>query len=333
MKTARILLGAVGVLIIMAGYVFAADEWDTNATTGAVETTTSGYVGIGTTAPVYELQISSGVNHADIGLTTNDQEWVVRTKNSDEFVVRNATANNAPFWIYPSAQEATLTLDASGLDVKGNILLSNTNADYGKGQIQHEMIVDDGTNNFTSNVLIGDFFGMPLIQLNVTDHNDSDAYYDYSMGMLPYNHNGISIGTVGIRNSFDKGFVMTQDGHMGINTDNPGDYTLAVEGKIGAREVVVTQGAWADYVFDDAYNLPTLNEVESYINEHKRLPDVPSAKEISEKGLPVSDMMTKQMQKIEELTLYLIDMKKELTEIGAENTRLKERIAVLESAR
>jgi hypothetical protein len=69
-------------------------------------------------------------------------------------------------------------------------------------------------------------------------------------------------------------------GNMGIGTTNPGSFKLAVEGKIGAREVVVTTAAWADYVFDTTYDLRPLSEVESFIKTNKHLPEIPSAEEI-----------------------------------------------------
>jgi hypothetical protein len=121
------------------------------------------------------------------------------------------------------------------------------------------------------------------------------------------------------------------NGNVGIGTTNPGTtYKLAVEGKIGAREVVVTQAAWADHVFQEDYNLPTLDKVESYIKENKHLPDVPSAKEVEEEGLSMSQMMAKQMQKIEELTLYVIEQNKKLESQNNEISVLKKELAEMQ---
>lgn len=101
-----------------------------------------------------------------------------------------------------------------------------------------------------------------------------------------------------------------ENGSVGIGTATPGSYKLAVEGTIGARKVKVMQGSWADFVFDASYALPPLSEVEAHVKSYKHLPGIPSAKEISVDGLDVGDMQTKQMQKIEELTLYLIEQDK-----------------------
>ncbi len=112
-------------------------------------------------------------------------------------------------------------------------------------------------------------------------------------------------------------------GNVGIGTSDPGSYKLAVLGKIRAEEVVVETN-WSDFVFEKDYNLPTLDKVESYIKENKHLPDIPSEKEIKEEGLSMASMMAKHMQKIEELTLYMIELKKE-------NNRLNERLAIIEN--
>jgi len=103
--------------------------------------------------------------------------------------------------------------------------------------------------------------------------------------------------------------TITEGGNVGIGTTNP-QSKLAVNGAITAKEIKVESG-WSDFVFDEDYDLASLDEVESYIHENKHLPDIPSAKEIEHQGLAVSDMLAKQMQKIEELTLYLINLKKE----------------------
>jgi hypothetical protein len=115
-------------------------------------------------------------------------------------------------------------------------------------------------------------------------------------------------------------------GHVGIGTDASDSYQLAVEGKIGAREIVVTTSSWADYVFDENYELRPLESVENYLKENKHLPGIPSGKEIEQNGLSMADMMAKQMAKIEELTLYMIEQNKQIGKIKEENERLKEQI-------
>ena len=96
---------------------------------------------------------------------------------------------------------------------------------------------------------------------------------------------------------------------VGINTNQIAGYTLSVGGKIRATEVKIYTG-WADYVFEDGYKLRTLSEVESYIQQNKHLPDVPSAKVVEKEGIFVGEMHATLLRKIEELTLYVIEQHK-----------------------
>ena len=126
--------------------------------------------------------------------------------------------------------------------------------------------------------------------------------------------------------------IYFKDGNYGFGVADPGNYKLAVEGKIGARELVITEASWADYVFKEKYKLPPLSQVEEYILKNSHLPGMPSEKEIMENGLPMANMMAKQMQKIEELTLYVIQMKKENDLLKAENEKMEARLTDLENS-
>ena len=121
----------------------------------------------------------------------------------------------------------------------------------------------------------------------------------------------------------DPAMYVATTGNVGIGTTDPGSYKLAVQGKVGAEEVVVTLGGWSDFVFEDDYDLRPLSEVEAHIKQHRHLPDIPSAETVLEEGLSLGEMDAKLLQKIEELTLYLIEMKKDLDELRKENEMLK----------
>ena len=90
---------------------------------------------------------------------------------------------------------------------------------------------------------------------------------------------------------------------------------LSVDGLILAKEVRVAVSNtthWADYVFEKGYKLRTLNEVETYIKKYNHLPDVPSAIDVKENGIDILEMNATLLKKIEELTLYTIELKKQL---------------------
>ncbi|MCP3927182.1 MAG: hypothetical protein GY714_31880 [Desulfobacterales bacterium] len=139
-------------------------------------------------------------------------------------------------------------------------------------------------------------------------------------------------GSFRIHNNMDVSsrFIVENNGNVGIGTINPGDYKLAVKGKIRAEEIVVETG-WADYVFENDYILKPLSEVETFIKKNKHLPEVPPAKQIKKDGLSMSEMMAIQMKKIEELTLYLIEQNKKTLEQNKQITGLIEKNETLQA--
>jgi hypothetical protein len=111
----------------------------------------------------------------------------------------------------------------------------------------------------------------------------------------------------------------------------PDGYKLAVDGKVIAEEVTVQlRKNWPDYVFDENYELKTLDEVEDFIKGNQRLPDMPTATEVEANGVSLGEMQAKLLQKVEELTLYVIAQNKELRTLKKENDLLKGQVVALE---
>ncbi len=108
--------------------------------------------------------------------------------------------------------------------------------------------------------------------------------------------------------------------NVGIGTTDTKGYKLAVNGPaIFTQAVVKNYTSWPDYVFDSTYSLRDLTSIETFIKTNKHLPDIPSATAIQENGIDLGHMQAKLLQKVEELTLYLIDLKKENQEIKVQN--------------
>ncbi len=98
---------------------------------------------------------------------------------------------------------------------------------------------------------------------------------------------------------------------------------LSVYGKVLARSfhVSIDPSKWADYVFDESYNLTPLTEVEAYYKTHQHLPEIPSAQEMGEKGNDLAETDILLLKKIEELTLYVVELNKQL---DALNNKVKQ---------
>jgi hypothetical protein len=187
------------------------------------------------------------------------------------------------------------------------------------------------------------FFAMILLLATSTFAQTPDAvdkggdpgnyYCPFTINSCPGN-NKIPYFSFGIKNGTNtwilKASSITFDtitgnsifqGNVGIGTSDP-QSPLAVNGKITAKEIEVTLSGWSDYVFARDYKLMPLTEVESYIVNYKHLPDIPSEKEIGDKGLDLGKMDSVLVKKIEELTLYMIELKKENASLNAKIEKL-----------
>ena len=142
---------------------------------------------------------------------------------------------------------------------------------------------------------------------------------------------GMPSGTAGqVISSYTYPFAIhTQQGAVTIGTNVLPTCTtgvalkLFVDGKIGAKEVIVSTTNWCDYVFDKGYKLKSLKEVENFIQANKHLPEVPSEKEVVENGVAMGEMMKIHMKKIEELTLYMIELQKQNEKLATEIANLR----------
>ena len=149
--------------------------------------------------------------------------------------------------------------------------------------------------------------------------NPEGAYGGGAGGIVFYGNGGtmdfwISPASSGTDNPVSWGapkMRINRAGEVGIGTTDVDGYRLSVGGSIRAEEIKVEATPWPDYVFEEDYELRSLEETEAYIQENKHLPEIPSAKEMEANGVALGEMNRLLLQKIEELTLHVIELKKE----------------------
>lgn len=259
---------------------------------------TSGSVGIGTTAPQAKLDVNGGIisnaeSHFSFGSYLDPVYaggYAIKVGSGGIAVSGNSTFLQGKVGIGSVLAKGTL-------EVKGSTVLGGGNIDprFALGDLSflpnsYQMVVGwnrsggGGEMDFISNQGSGIVGGF--------------AFYNYS-------NSGVESQLMWIQ----------ANGNVGIGTDAPGDYKLAVNGKIHTREVNVNINNWPDYVFDPSYQKLSLSDLEIFIKRYKHLPEIPAYTTVEKDGANLGEMNAKLLKKIEELTLYLIDLKHELDEI------------------
>lgn len=188
---------------------------------------------------------------------------------------------------------------AHKLSVNGSMKWGNSSSDYAySGQDGLGLYLEQvgGTNNTSK------------IRIQSSKQGDFSSYAQLFVDPL----NGFSFHTTG-----------TANGNVGIGTQSPTE-KLSVNGNIKAKKIIVSQAGWPDYVFDSSYSLLSLSEIETFITKNKHLPDMPSAKEVEEKGVSVGDNQALLLKKIEELTLYLIRQERQMDILRKDIEKLKQ---------
>lgn len=257
---------------------------------GRVTFLDNGNVGIGSTSPANKFVVSNGgvngfeVNPADgyAGGTT----LLSYDRYSSNYTPLQAAANRFLF--------------STSSVINGLVLSNNGNTGIGIINPSAKLVVsNDGANGFEVNPVDGVNGGT-----NVLSYNRSSSIYT----PLQFAASGFSFTTSTVVNAI----TIANNGNVGVglSSSSPAE-KLSVNGNIRAKKVVVTQSGWSDYVFNEDYELRPLSEVAQFIKQNKHLPDIPSAKDVEETGIDVGDNQALLLKKIEELTLYLIEIKKE----------------------
>jgi uncharacterized coiled-coil protein SlyX len=118
---------------------------------------------------------------------------------------------------------------------------------------------------------------------------------------------------------------LNQAGNVGIGTLAPdAQYKLSVNGRIRAKGLRVQSANWSDFVFEPDYKLLSLPELEKFIKANKHLPQIPTTQDVMKDGQEVGEIQSKLLQKIEELTLYTIELNKQVKTLEEKNKKLED---------
>lgn len=289
----------------------------------------NGYVGIGTTAPLQNLHIKGSTNL----MSYTEEEFDDLTASLSAVIRLEDVAYNAPISLSSMNRTAHWDIAASagrkGLYFRtdqGNggtsgidVMRLNENGQIVMGPTQNcsavpniKLIVDghllltDGPNEEPRSIYWG-YHCQPEWGLE---------YNSASGGLNFWNPTTSSSGAVNYRL-----FLQDATGFIGIGTNDP-KYNLDVCGIIRAKEVLVDlNGSCPDYVFEQNYNLMSLADLKAYIDTNKHLPEIPSAKETEENGINLSEMNMLLLKKVEELTLYILDLQQQVEQLKTESKK------------
>ncbi|MDD4991607.1 MAG: hypothetical protein PHR83_05165 [Paludibacter sp.] len=273
-------------------------------------------VGIGTTTPVSKLEVASP-SGGILSISTNKMNGTTASplRPAIDFL-GYANGNKARI----SATEATSNTYSSILSMFVN---DGTNATslVERMTILPNGYVGIGTTTPRSKLDIGVPHAYNQNEvIRIGSHSDANTYWGLGLNYRldnAGNPSGYLVGYEG-STSFDALSINLYSRRVGIGTSNP-DELLTVNGTIHAKEVKVDlTGSLADYVFSPSYKLMPLNQVEQYVKTNSHLPEIPSASEVKEKGMNMGDMQNKLLQKVEELTLYVIEQQKEINQLKQE---------------
>jgi len=306
----------------------------------------SGNVGIGTNTPSKALDVNGDIQFSgdlykygqllDFNLWEENADKIYYNQGNVGIGVSDPLAKLHIASVIANANAEFFKVENSGQEGSGTTIIGKK---YNGGPV---FIQQAGTTNFSNQGSTLSFF-------------QKSSNGDVGLGISTYTGNDGTVGWVDMYAQTSNFYVRAEEdlilrsrtgnlvlgtndgsqyvhinsnGQVGIGTQTHIDNSftrLTVAGRIHAKEVKVTVNAGgADFVFNKTYDLPNLKEIDKFISTNKHLPDIPSAEEMQQNGINLGEMQIKLLQKIEELTLYVIELKKESEVMKEAINKLKE---------
>ncbi len=269
-----------------------------------------GKVGIGTAAPSTSLHVvSSGTTISTFESTSAANLAYIALKNAagQHAFIGNDSSGALHFQTPGGDFSSKLVIDSSGKVGIG------TQDPTQKLQVKGQVLVGQNIGN-ASGLYIKSEAGNTHYNWKISTQEKVDTGFEIS-----------SSTTVGGTTFNSPAFVILQNGNIGIGTVSPTEKLTIKGGLIASKINVKAPENIPDYVFEEDYNLLPLEEVEAYYKVNKHLPGILSEKEIKKSGkVDMGDMQMKLLEKIEELTIYVVEQQKEINAMQKEINRLKQ---------
>lgn len=264
---------------------------------------TNGFVGIGVANPQYNLDVTGQIRFSSLISPDGEEKMLIVNQNG----------------LLANADVPDYSIFSQNIQMRGNYITYDG---------------DDEGIYVASNGNVGINTNNPTALLHVSSPGNTEAKVTTTNSSISriWLTNTLAAYSFGVDNS-GKGhiwsninnptslvtFFQNKVGIGNVESGMPGDYKLYVEGGIMTEKVrVKLQDEWADYVFDEDYNLMPLAEVEAFVKQNKHLPDVPSEEQVKKEGIDVAEMNALLLKKVEELTLHIIELEKKVNQLQKE---------------